>query len=205
MTISGIPGTENRSVFSETENSVQQSGRTGPDGPCGRRLPRIGHEDAQGLTSRTISDFPHQGSCSATVTNCCSPRRRVCGRRWISCCIPKAGERIDRVAGLEAGGSVLGGRGGAPAGQRKFHCRSARRESAGGTIEQAYEPSNTGQAVVEVLTMRRRRRRRCCWPDGLRQPAEPPRRVKLSERPRGRCRGLRLRHSTAGTGAGGPA
>ncbi len=96
---------------------------------------------------RTIPDFPHEGIMFRDVTTLFSDPRgfRICIDQLLS---PYAGERIDKVVGLEARGFILGG---AVAHQLSVGFVPIRKKGKlpGKTIEQAYQ-LEYGEAVMEV-------------------------------------------------------
>ncbi len=97
--------------------------------------------------SRTIVDFPHDGILFRDVTTLFADPRgfRICVDQLLS---PYAGMRIDKVAGLEARGFILGG---AVAHQLSTGFVPIRKKGKlpGQTISQAYN-LEYGEAVVEV-------------------------------------------------------
>lgn len=96
---------------------------------------------------RTIVDFPHEGILFRDVTTLFADPRgfRMCVDLLLS---PYAGMRIDKVAGLEARGFILGG---AVAHQLSTGFVPIRKKGKlpGATISQAYK-LEYGEAVVEV-------------------------------------------------------
>ena len=96
---------------------------------------------------RTIVDFPHEGILFRDVTTLFADPRgfRICVDQLLS---PYAGLRIDKVAGLEARGFILGG---AVAHQLSTGFVPIRKKGKlpGQTISQAYK-LEYGEAVVEV-------------------------------------------------------
>jgi adenine phosphoribosyltransferase len=96
---------------------------------------------------RTIPDFPHKGIMFRDVTTLFSDPRgfRICIDQLLS---PYAGMQIDKVAGLEARGFILGG---AVAHQLSVGFVPIRKKGKlpGKTIEQSYQ-LEYGEAVVEV-------------------------------------------------------
>jgi adenine phosphoribosyltransferase len=96
---------------------------------------------------RTIVDFPHEGILFRDVTTLFADPRgfRMCVDQLLS---PYAGMRIDKVAGLEARGFILGG---AVAHQLSTGFVPIRKKGKlpGQTIAQAYK-LEYGEAVVEV-------------------------------------------------------
>ena len=96
---------------------------------------------------RTIVDFPHEGILFRDVTTLFADPRgfRMCVDQLLA---PYAGQRIDRVAGLEARGFILGG---AVAHQLSTGFVPIRKKGKlpGQTISQAYK-LEYGEAVVEV-------------------------------------------------------
>ncbi len=96
---------------------------------------------------RTIVDFPHEGILFRDVTTLFADPRgfRICVDQLLS---PYAGLRIDKVAGLEARGFILGG---AVAHQLSTGFVPIRKKGKlpGQTISQAYQ-LEYGEAVVEV-------------------------------------------------------
>ena len=96
---------------------------------------------------RTIPDFPHEGIMFRDVTTLFGDARgfRITIDQLLS---PYAGERIDKVVGLEARGFILGG---AIAHQLSVGFVPIRKKGKlpGHTIEQAYA-LEYGEAVMEV-------------------------------------------------------
>ncbi len=96
---------------------------------------------------RTIVDFPHEGILFRDVTTLFADPRgfRICVDQLLE---PYAGLRIDKVAGLEARGFILGG---AVAHQLSTGFVPIRKKGKlpGQTISQAYK-LEYGDAVVEV-------------------------------------------------------
>ncbi|MBI1170680.1 adenine phosphoribosyltransferase [bacterium] len=96
---------------------------------------------------RTIVDFPHEGILFRDVTTLFADPRgfRMCVDQLLA---PYAGRRIDKVAGLEARGFILGG---AVAHQLSTGFVPIRKKGKlpGQTISQAYK-LEYGEAVVEV-------------------------------------------------------
>jgi adenine phosphoribosyltransferase len=96
---------------------------------------------------RTIPDFPHEGILFRDVTTLFADPRgfRMCVDQLLA---PYAGLRIDKVAGLEARGFILGG---AVAHQLSTGFVPIRKQGKlpGRVISQAYT-LEYGQAVVEV-------------------------------------------------------
>ncbi len=96
---------------------------------------------------RTIVDFPHEGILFRDVTTLFADPRgfRMCVDQLLE---PYAGMRIDKVAGLEARGFILGG---AVAHQLSTGFVPIRKKGKlpGQTISQAYK-LEYGEAVVEV-------------------------------------------------------
>ena len=96
---------------------------------------------------RTIVDFPHEGILFRDVTTLFADPRgfRMCVDQLLA---PYAGMRIDKVAGLEARGFILGG---AVAHQLSTGFVPIRKKGKlpGQTISQAYK-LEYGEAVVEV-------------------------------------------------------
>lgn len=96
---------------------------------------------------RTIVDFPHEGILFRDVTTLFADPRgfRMCVDQLLS---PYAGQRIDKVAGLEARGFILGG---AVAHQLSTGFVPIRKKGKlpGPTIAQDYK-LEYGEAVVEV-------------------------------------------------------
>ncbi len=96
---------------------------------------------------RTIPDFPHEGIMFRDVTTLFGDARgfRITIDQLLS---PYAGERIDKVVGLEARGFILGG---AIAHQLSVGFVPIRKKGKlpGNTIEQAYA-LEYGEAVMEV-------------------------------------------------------
>lgn len=96
---------------------------------------------------RNIPDFPHEGIMFRDVTTLFADPRgfRMAVDQLLH---PYAGQRIDKVAGLEARGFILGG---AIAHQLGVGFVPLRKKGKlpGKTIEQAYE-LEYGQAVIEV-------------------------------------------------------
>ncbi|MFN4192320.1 MAG: adenine phosphoribosyltransferase [Tabrizicola sp.] len=96
---------------------------------------------------RTIVDFPHEGILFRDVTTLFADPRgfRMCVDQLLA---PYAGRRIDKVAGLEARGFILGG---AVAHQLSTGFVPIRKKGKlpGQTIAQAYK-LEYGEAVVEV-------------------------------------------------------
>jgi adenine phosphoribosyltransferase len=96
---------------------------------------------------RTIVDFPHEGILFRDVTTLFADPRgfRMCVDQLLA---PYAGQRIDKVAGLEARGFILGG---AVAHQLSTGFVPIRKKGKlpGQTISQAYK-LEYGDAVVEV-------------------------------------------------------
>jgi adenine phosphoribosyltransferase len=96
---------------------------------------------------RTIVDFPHEGILFRDVTTLFADPRgfRMCVDQLLA---PYAGMRIDKVAGLEARGFILGG---AVAHQLSTGFVPIRKKGKlpGQTIAQAYK-LEYGEAVVEV-------------------------------------------------------
>jgi adenine phosphoribosyltransferase len=98
---------------------------------------------------RTIPDFPHEGIMFRDVTTLFGDARgfRIAVDQLLH---PYAGTRIDRVAGLEARGFILGG---AIAHQLATGFVPIRKKGKlpGKTLEQAYT-LEYGEAVIEVHT-----------------------------------------------------
>ncbi len=96
---------------------------------------------------RTIVDFPHEGILFRDVTTLFADPRgfRMCVDQLLA---PYAGQRIDKVAGLEARGFILGG---AVAHQLSTGFVPIRKKGKlpGPTIAQDYK-LEYGEAVVEV-------------------------------------------------------
>lgn len=96
---------------------------------------------------RTIVDFPHEGILFRDVTTLFADPRgfRMCIDQLLA---PYAGLRIDKVAGLEARGFILGG---AVAHQLSTGFVPIRKKGKlpGATISQAYS-LEYGEAVVEI-------------------------------------------------------
>ncbi len=96
---------------------------------------------------RTIPDFPHEGIMFRDVTTLFGDARgfRIAIDQLLH---PYAGERIDKVVGLEARGFILGG---AIAHQLSVGFVPIRKKGKlpGKTIEQAYQ-LEYGEAVMEV-------------------------------------------------------
>jgi adenine phosphoribosyltransferase len=96
---------------------------------------------------RTIPDFPHEGIMFRDVTTLFGDPRgfRTAVDQLLH---PYAGIRIDKVAGLEARGFILGG---AIAHQLSVSFVPIRKKGKlpGGTIEQAYQ-LEYGEAVMEI-------------------------------------------------------
>jgi adenine phosphoribosyltransferase len=96
---------------------------------------------------RTIVDFPHEGILFRDVTTLFADPRglRMCVDQLLA---PYAGQRIDKVAGLEARGFILGG---AVAHQLSCGFVPIRKKGKlpGRTIAQSYT-LEYGEAVVEV-------------------------------------------------------
>jgi len=96
---------------------------------------------------RTIVDFPHEGILFRDVTTLFADPRglRMCVDQLLA---PYAGMRIDKVAGLEARGFILGG---AVAHQLSTGFVPIRKKGKlpGQTISQAYK-LEYGEAVVEM-------------------------------------------------------
>jgi adenine phosphoribosyltransferase len=96
---------------------------------------------------RTIVDFPHEGIMFRDVTTLFSDPRgfRMCIDQMLH---PYAGTRIDKVAGLEARGFIIGG---AIAHQLSVGFTPIRKKGKlpGATVSQAYE-LEYGEAVMEV-------------------------------------------------------
>lgn len=96
---------------------------------------------------RTIVDFPHEGILFRDVTTLFADPRgfRICVDQLLS---PYAGMRIDKVAGLEARGFILGG---AVAHQLSTGFIPIRKKGKlpGATISESYT-LEYGEAVVEV-------------------------------------------------------
>lgn len=96
---------------------------------------------------RTIVDFPHEGILFRDVTTLFADPRgfRMCIDQLLA---PYAGLRIDKVAGLEARGFILGG---AVAHQLSTGFVPIRKKGKlpGTTISQAYQ-LEYGEAVVEI-------------------------------------------------------
>jgi len=96
---------------------------------------------------RTIPDFPHDGIMFRDVTTLFADPRgfRVCIDQLLH---PYAGERIDRVVGLEARGFILGG---AIAHQLSVGFVPIRKKGKlpGATLEQDYT-LEYGEAVMEI-------------------------------------------------------
>jgi adenine phosphoribosyltransferase len=96
---------------------------------------------------RTIVDFPHEGILFRDVTTLFADPRgfRMCVDQLLE---PYAGLRIDKVAGLEARGFIIGG---AVAHQLSTGFVPIRKKGKlpGQTISQAYQ-LEYGEAVVEV-------------------------------------------------------
>lgn len=96
---------------------------------------------------RTIPDFPHEGIMFRDVTTLFADPRgfRICIDQLLH---PYAGERIDRVVGLEARGFILGG---AIAHQLSVGFVPIRKKGKlpGATLEQDYT-LEYGEAVMEI-------------------------------------------------------
>lgn len=96
---------------------------------------------------RTIPDFPHEGILFRDVTTLFADPRgfRICVDQLLD---PFAGQRIDKVAGLEARGFILGG---AVAHQLSVGFVPIRKKGKlpGTTIEQPYA-LEYGEAVMEL-------------------------------------------------------
>ena len=96
---------------------------------------------------RTIPDFPHEGIMFRDVTTLFSDPRgfRICVDQLVH---PYAGERIDRVVGLEARGFILGG---AIAHQLSVGFVPIRKKGKlpGATLEQDYT-LEYGEAIMEI-------------------------------------------------------
>lgn len=96
---------------------------------------------------RTIVDFPHEGILFRDVTTLFADPRgfRMCIDQLLA---PYAGLRIDKVAGLEARGFILGG---AVAHQLSTGFVPIRKKGKlpGATLSQAYQ-LEYGEAVVEI-------------------------------------------------------
>lgn len=96
---------------------------------------------------RTIVDFPHEGILFRDVTTLFADPRgfRMCVDQLLA---PYAGQRIDKVAGLEARGFILGG---AVAHQLSTGFIPIRKKGKlpGATISQSYT-LEYGEATVEV-------------------------------------------------------
>ena len=96
---------------------------------------------------RTIPDFPHEGILFRDVTTLFADPRgfRICVDQLLD---PFAGMKIDKVAGLEARGFILGG---AVAHQLSVGFVPIRKKGKlpGATIEQAYA-LEYGEAVMEL-------------------------------------------------------
>lgn len=96
---------------------------------------------------RTIPDFPHEGILFRDVTTLFADPRgfRICVDQLLD---PYAGQPIDKVAGLEARGFILGG---AVAHQLSVGFVPIRKKGKlpGATIEQAYQ-LEYGEAVMEL-------------------------------------------------------
>lgn len=96
---------------------------------------------------RTIVDFPHEGILFRDVTTLFADPRgfRMCVDQLLA---PYAGLRIDKVAGLEARGFILGG---AIAHQLSTGFVPIRKKGKlpGATLSQAYQ-LEYGEAVVEI-------------------------------------------------------
>ncbi len=96
---------------------------------------------------RTIPDFPHEGIMFRDVTTLFSDARgfRMCVDQLLH---PYAGEEIDKVAGLEARGFILGG---AVAHQLSVGFVPVRKKGKlpGATISEEYQ-LEYGEAVMEV-------------------------------------------------------
>ncbi|MAM60745.1 adenine phosphoribosyltransferase [Maritimibacter sp. UBA3975] len=96
---------------------------------------------------RTIVDFPHEGIMFRDVTTLFSDPRgfRMCIDQMLH---PYAGTRIDKVAGLEARGFIIGG---AIAHQLSVGFTPIRKKGKlpGATVSQAYE-LEYGEAVMEI-------------------------------------------------------
>ncbi|EAQ14986.1 adenine phosphoribosyltransferase [Maritimibacter alkaliphilus HTCC2654] len=96
---------------------------------------------------RTIVDFPHEGIMFRDVTTLFSDPRgfRMCIDQILN---PYAGTRIDKVAGLEARGFIIGG---AIAHQLSVGFTPIRKKGKlpGATLSQAYQ-LEYGEAVMEI-------------------------------------------------------
>lgn len=96
---------------------------------------------------RTIVDFPHEGIMFRDVTTLFSDPRgfRMCIDQMLH---PYAGTRIDKVAGLEARGFIIGG---AIAHQLSVGFTPIRKKGKlpGATLSQAYQ-LEYGEAVMEI-------------------------------------------------------
>ncbi|MBL6426510.1 MULTISPECIES: adenine phosphoribosyltransferase [Maritimibacter] len=96
---------------------------------------------------RTIVDFPHEGIMFRDVTTLFSDPRgfRMCIDQMLN---PYAGTRIDKVAGLEARGFIIGG---AIAHQLSVGFTPIRKKGKlpGATLSQAYQ-LEYGEAVMEI-------------------------------------------------------
>ena len=96
---------------------------------------------------RTIVDFPHEGILFRDVTTLFADPRgfRICIDQLLA---PYAGQRIDKVVGLEARGFILGG---AVAHQLSTGFVPIRKKGKlpGATLSQAYS-LEYGEAVVEI-------------------------------------------------------
>ena len=96
---------------------------------------------------RTIVDFPHEGIMFRDVTTLFADPRgfRMCIDQMLH---PFAGEEIDKVAGLEARGFIIGG---AIAHQLSVGFTPVRKKGKlpGATISQAYQ-LEYGEAVMEI-------------------------------------------------------
>ncbi|WP_298492163.1 adenine phosphoribosyltransferase [uncultured Maritimibacter sp.] len=96
---------------------------------------------------RTIVDFPHEGIMFRDVTTLFADARgfRMCIDQMLH---PFAGEEIDKVAGLEARGFIIGG---AIAHQLSVGFTPVRKKGKlpGATISQAYQ-LEYGEAVMEI-------------------------------------------------------
>ncbi|MBV7409320.1 adenine phosphoribosyltransferase [Maritimibacter sp. DP1N21-5] len=96
---------------------------------------------------RTIVDFPHEGIMFRDVTTLFADARgfRMCIDQLLH---PFAGEEIDKVAGLEARGFIIGG---AIAHQLSLGFTPIRKKGKlpGATLSQAYQ-LEYGEAVMEI-------------------------------------------------------
>ena len=123
---------------------------------------------------RTIVDFPHEGILFRDVTTLFADPRgfRICVDQLLA---PYAGQRIDKVVGLEARGFILGG---AVAHQLTTGFVPIRKKGKlpGQTISQAYS-LEYGEAVWSCMRMPFNPASASCWWMTCWRPAAPPKRA----------------------------